>query len=61
MTSLENRLETTKAQLWAIDDEPTPPLAPMKAMERPSGSASGSTKIAAMALRMSAMLTGATM
>jgi hypothetical protein len=29
-------------------EEPTPPLAPMKAMLRPSGSASGSTKIEAI-------------
>ena len=41
-------------------EEPTPPLAPMKAMERPIGSASGSTKIVEMTLTMSAIEIGAT-
>ncbi|MNT12518.1 hypothetical protein D3C72_1474480 [compost metagenome] len=61
MVSVENRLEMPKAQLWAMVEEPTPPLAPMKAMVRPSGSDSGSTKIAEMAAITSAMPTGATM
>ena len=61
MVSVENRVEMPKAQLWAMVEEPTPPLAPMKAMVRPSGSASGSTKMAETAAITSAMLTGETM
>ena len=61
MTSVENRLEMPQAQLWAMVDEPTPPLAPIKAMVRPRGSASGSMKIAEMTLIMSASDTGAIM
>ena len=61
MVSVENRLEIPNAQLCAMVDEPTPPLAPMKAMLRPSGSASGSTKMAATAVMMSAIERGATM
>src|SRR5690606_17751480 len=59
-TSEENRLDTVQATLCASVEEPTPPLAPMKATERPSGSAAGSTKIEEMTDRMSAIETGAT-
>jgi hypothetical protein len=50
-----------KAQLCASVEEPTPPLAPMKAMLRPSGSASGSTKIPASADSTSAWRPAETM
>ncbi len=50
-----------QAQLCAIVDEPLPPFAPMKAMDRPSGSVSGSTKMLETTWRMSAIDTGPTM
>ena len=34
--------EIAQATLWAMVEEPTPPLAPMKAIGRPIGSAPGS-------------------
>ncbi len=49
-----------QATLCAMVEEPTPPLAPMKAIALPIGSASGSTKIAEMTLTTSAIDTGAT-
>ena len=49
-----------QATLWAMVDEPTPPLAPMKAIERPIGSASGSMKMPEITLTMSAIEIGAT-
>jgi hypothetical protein len=49
-----------QATLWAIVEEPTPPLAPTKAMDRPIGSALGSTKMPAMTETTSAIEMGAT-
>ncbi|MNT85528.1 hypothetical protein D3C72_2257050 [compost metagenome] len=60
MVSVEKRFETPQAQLCAMVEEPLPPLAPMKARLRPSGSASGSTKIDETAERISGIATGAT-
>ena len=51
--------DMAQATLWAMVDEPTPPLAPTKAIERPMGSASGSTKIDETTLTISAIETGA--
>ena len=61
MVSLENRLEMLQAQLCARVDDPTPPFAPTKAMERPRGAASGSTKMVEITPMTSAIETGATM
>src|SRR5690606_38683503 len=58
-TSDLNRDDVAQATLWAMVEEPTPPLAPTKAMERPIGSASGSTKMDEMTLTMSAIEIGA--
>ena len=59
-TSDLNSDDIAQATLWAMVEEPTPPLAPMKAIERPIGSASGSTKMPAMTTpTMSAIDTGA--
>ncbi len=52
------QVEMPQAQLWAMVEEPTPPLAPMKAIAAPSGSASGSTKIVAIAAMMSGIRDG---
>ena len=60
MTSDLNSVDIAQATLWAIVEEPTPPLAPMNATDRPIGSASGSTNMPAMTPTMSAIEIGAT-
>ncbi|MNL56273.1 hypothetical protein D3C87_1797540 [compost metagenome] len=60
MVSVENRFDIPKAQLWAIVEAPTPPFAPINAIDLPRGSASGSTKMAEIAAIMSTIGTGAT-
>ena len=59
-TSDLNKVDIAQATLCAIVEEPTPPLAPMKATDRPIGSDSGSTKMVEMTLTTSAIEIGAT-
>ena len=49
-----------QATLWAIVEAPTPPLAPTKAMVRPSGSAPGRVNSSESERTMSSVPTGAT-
>ena len=54
------RFEIDQATLWAMVEEPTPPLAPTKATDRPSGSAPSATKSSPITVITSPTETGAT-
>ena len=60
MVSMLRCCEVDQATLWAMVDEPTPPLAPMKETILPKGAAFGSWNIAAMLSMKLSAETGAT-